>query len=194
MSAELLDSCRVWLAQLPERFRVSVAGVAEEMLTAYPDIKGLIVIGSVAEGVFDERSDIDLVYIRDELIPKESIVRIKQHWPLSHFVARTPTGLQEELRQWIAQRIEDVLAWPSDPRDLRNKLINLGVFFLVSKGIVATTKHGLRIEFARHAPDSALRDAVLLATDRQRRDDQYSQPELDTMALAVGFLRQHIDV
>ncbi len=88
-----------WLEALPERFRSTVVGVAGEVLDGYPDTLGIVVIGSVAEGVYDDISDVDMLYVREEKIPNEVIVSIKETWPLAQFIVRTPSKLLKELQE-----------------------------------------------------------------------------------------------
>lgn len=99
MDSRFLRSSIAWLETLPERLRSTVVGVAGEILDGYPDTLSIVVIGSVAEGVYDDVSDVDMLYVREEKIPNEVIVRIKETWPLAQFIVRTPGKLLRELQE-----------------------------------------------------------------------------------------------
>ena len=95
----MLANAETWLSTLPEPLRRTAGGVAERILRDYPDTLAIAVIGSTGEGVHDQFSDVDVFYLRNPIIPKEGIVRIKADWPLAQFIARTTEKLQSELAQ-----------------------------------------------------------------------------------------------
>jgi hypothetical protein len=95
----MLANAETWLSTLPEPLRRTAGGVAERILRDYPDTLAIAVIGSAGEGVHDQFSDVDVFYLRNPIIPKEGIVRIKADWPLAHFIAHTPEKLRAELDQ-----------------------------------------------------------------------------------------------
>ncbi len=82
-----------WLQNLPERLRMTVEGVTNDILTGYPDVLAAVAVGSAAEGVHDSFSDIDYLYVRDPKIPNEVIGGIKKAWPLVHFIVHNPDKL-----------------------------------------------------------------------------------------------------
>lgn len=92
-----------WLARLPAQFRATVVGVAGELLTGYPDILSLVVVGSTAEDVYDEYSDVDLLYVRETMVPKQEIIGIKSRWPLAHFIYYSPARLLEQAKTGSVQ-------------------------------------------------------------------------------------------
>ena len=91
----ILPAAKQWLDALPQRFQVTIEGVVGDILDYYGDTLTIAVIGSVAEGVYDDESDVDIFYLRDEFIPDGDIIRIKGRWPLAQFIARTPCSLGE---------------------------------------------------------------------------------------------------
>jgi len=47
--------------KIPKEFESMVKAIEETVLAVYPDIKALVVIGSVAKGDYREDSDVDIV-------------------------------------------------------------------------------------------------------------------------------------
>ena len=58
---------------------------------------GIAVVGSAAEEVHDEFSDVDMMYVREEMIPTEVIISIRSSWPESHFIYRSPDRLSQDV-------------------------------------------------------------------------------------------------
>jgi predicted nucleotidyltransferase len=98
-------AAREWLKGIPERFQEVIQGVTTEMLERFPDVRGTVVVGSVAEGDYDEYSDVDYLYVREPMIPNPEIVEIKSRFPLAHFIYHSPQALQKHFADC------DVMAW-----------------------------------------------------------------------------------
>lgn len=90
----MTEYARRWLQGLPERFRTTVEGVTRDMLNAHPDILAMMVVGSLAEGEYDEHSDVDVLYVREPMIPTDEIVEIRKPWPLVHFIYHSRASLK----------------------------------------------------------------------------------------------------
>ena len=93
------------ISKLPLPFQPPVAGVVGELLRTHPDVVAFMLVGSVAEGDWDEHSDIDFLYVRQPIIEKDRIVEIKKLWPIVHFIAYTPDRLAEAFGQ------QNTMAW-----------------------------------------------------------------------------------
>ena len=84
-----------WLESLPDATRQTIVGVTQSILESYPDILATIVVGSMATGDYDEHSDVDYAFVRDQRIPKPDIIRIRQPHPRIHFISYLPSTLAE---------------------------------------------------------------------------------------------------
>ena len=101
MNQEIIDA----INRLPRPFQEPVAGVVGELLRTHPDLAAFMLVGSVAEGDWDEHSDVDFLYVRQPIIEKERIIEIKKLWPIVHFIAYTPDNLAANFGQ------HSVMAW-----------------------------------------------------------------------------------
>jgi len=90
----LTAHAKAWLQELPEHFRATVEGITRDILTNHPDTLAGVVVGSLAEGVFDRFSDVDYLYVKDPMIPDDAIIQIRARWPLSHFIVHSPENLE----------------------------------------------------------------------------------------------------
>ena len=66
------------IKELPEKFESAVAEIASLLLSHYKDTRGIIVIGSVADGTYNKTSDIDLVWIKSRPLDYKKQFRIEE--------------------------------------------------------------------------------------------------------------------
>lgn len=66
------------IKELPKKFESSVAEIASYLLSHYKDTRGIIVIGSVADGTYNKTSDIDLVWIKSRPLGYKKQFRIEE--------------------------------------------------------------------------------------------------------------------
>jgi hypothetical protein len=94
----ILDKASRWLGALPLPFRQIIEDVVPRLLEGFPDTLALAVVGSLAEGTYDEHSDVDSLLVRPSSTGGSDVFRaIRQAHPLTNFIVSTPEGLR---RNW----------------------------------------------------------------------------------------------
>ncbi len=92
MSIDL--AAEAWLAGLPDRFRQAVVGGVAVAVQAVAGLKAIAIVGSLAEGTWDEQSDADFLFIREQPTGDVALGEIKRRWPPVSFIVGTPDSLR----------------------------------------------------------------------------------------------------
>ncbi|MFW6129502.1 MAG: nucleotidyltransferase family protein [Candidatus Aminicenantaceae bacterium] len=66
------------IKELPEKFESTVTEVASLLLARYKDTRAIITIGSFADGTYNKKSDIDLVWIKSRKLDYKKQFRIEE--------------------------------------------------------------------------------------------------------------------
>jgi hypothetical protein len=98
-----------WLARLPDRFRQAVVGGVAVAVQAMGDLKAIAVVGSLAEGTWDEESDTDFLFVREEQTWHTALAEIRRRWPPVSFIAGTVDSLRTKFAEgndaaWAVRR------------------------------------------------------------------------------------------
>ncbi len=94
----LAPSAHEWLETLPPERAQILRDVLGEFLDAFPDVQAVCAVGSLAEGSYDEHSDLDFVLCHPvKYAQADAFARIRDKWPHVgfNFFTYTPEKLHE---------------------------------------------------------------------------------------------------
>lgn len=84
------------MERLPDRFRQAVAGGVAVAVQAIDDLKAIAIVGSLAEGTWDEQSDTDFLFVRQQRTGHAALGEIKRCWAPVSFIVGTVDSLRTD--------------------------------------------------------------------------------------------------
>jgi len=89
------DASRLWMEGLPNQFRQIIEDAVPRLLAAFPNLLVIGVVGSLAEGTYDEHSDVDLFLVRRGPTGGHDVFRdIRRDWKTVNFIISGPEHLR----------------------------------------------------------------------------------------------------
>lgn len=95
----ILPSAREWLASLPARHRQTIEGAVPILVHGIADLEAIAVVGSLAEGTYDQQSDTDFLLVRSLHTGDKSLPEVKRRYDPVNFIVASRESLQRNFEQ-----------------------------------------------------------------------------------------------
>jgi hypothetical protein len=89
-----------WLASLPARHRQTIAGAVPILVQGIADLEAIAVVGSLAEGTYDQQSDTDFLLVRSLHTGDKSVQgEVKRRYDPVNFIVASSESLLRNFQQ-----------------------------------------------------------------------------------------------